>query len=56
MKDSQTNTSENVPLLRGEEENKRDEQIIQFLLNYWHFKEECEEDSCPTFFIRVLPV
>lgn len=56
IKDSQSNTCENVPFLRGEEENKRDEQIITLLLNYQQLKEECEEDSCPTFLIRVLPV
>lgn len=37
IKETQTNTSENVPFLRGEEENKRDEQIIPLLLNYQHF-------------------
>lgn len=37
IKDSQTNTSENVPFLRGKEDNKRDEQIIPLLLNYQHF-------------------
>lgn len=55
IKESQSNTSDNVPFLRREEENKRDEQIIPLLLNYQHFQEECEQDSCPAFLIRVLP-